>query len=100
MSCYDTPESDLWISVLRQALYDATLGLGVTIKGKRRLKHVGHDLSPLDVAQARSFIAGKTGSLKDICDALGMDFETTKGDFLKIYAECLPLMPEEWRQDL
>lgn len=99
----DTTESNLWVAVIEQALIDATFGLGVVSGGgkkRNKPKCIGNYLMPCEVEQARSFISGSTGALKDICDALGMDYEATRGQLIGVYNSCLPHMPEGWRQAL
>lgn len=96
----DSPETDLWVAVISQALSDATLGLGIFRTPKRRAKAISCNLPMGAVYDGRRFIKGRDGSLKAICDLINLDFEETQQKLASIYEECLPEMPEEWRQSL
>lgn len=91
------PEHDLWIAVIEQALFDATLGLG---SRKHSLVRVGGStLGPYQIKRARHFIFGRTGALQDICEAMGADYAAMREQLISAYRQCVPLMPEEWREE-
>lgn len=95
-------EADLWVKVIEQALWDATLGASQF--GRKRLyiepKGTSNGFHVSDITEAREFISGKTGALKDICQTLGLEYLEVKEMLNKKYEECMKKLPEKWRQPL
>ena len=81
-----TEERGLWLSVIYQGLDDATIGL-CKQKDKKPLTHKPGAIRPFEIYDARAFIKGQTTSLKDICDAIGRDYEEMRD------ALCAPYFP-------
>lgn len=101
---YDTLEADLWIAVIEQALFDATLGVSERIKHHPAPKpcspcnySCGKVPARSEVKEARDFLKSKDGALADICYALDIDYEFTRAKLLRVYKSCLPYLGSEWQ---
>lgn len=96
---YDTGEERIWVRVIEQALWDATLGLGCRSKAPVKVdRHFG--IPPEEIGRSRRFISGRDGALEPICAALGLDYAVIRDHLVDVYNSCLPAMPTEWREVL
>ncbi len=94
-------EEDLWIAVIKQALWDATLG--ACNQGKTGRKHgqtytkFDRSFTARDVQEGRNFIKAKNDSLKIICEAIGLNFYDTFESLNIAYQQSMKFLPKEWQ---
>lgn len=98
-------EYNLWVAVIYQALWDATLGASQRIGSGRKRPYIipkngNNYFYEDDVKEGRQFITGQTGALRDICNVVGMDYQSTRDMLLARYHECQKIIPEKWRENL
>lgn len=99
---YDS-EMNLWAAVIRQQLYDATIGTityGKPYNVPPTASNTGAKAHKNEVLSAREFISGQQRALYDICNAMGLDADFVIRNLLKEYHAVLHLMPPEWRKEL
>lgn len=97
------PEENLWIAVIDVAMLDATLGVsgqiakGNKIRPYKPTPNASGQLSYAEIRAARKFIKGETRALRDIAQALDMDYEPLLDGLLRAYRRCMPYLAPEWQ---
>lgn len=94
-------EVDLWIAVIRQALWDATLGACEEGRGRRK-EYIdpisSNGFAKRDIRSAREFIRGDDGALKDICLTIGLDYPEVRDMLITKHNDCQKKIPEMFRE--